>query len=61
MMVFNNNGCSTLRQLLSPQLANNVFLNGNDEYLIDIKNQIQKINPTININQGKLKCNLTIV
>ena len=23
MMVFNNNGCSTLLQLLSPQIANN--------------------------------------
>ena len=30
-----------------------VFLNGNDEHLIDIKNQINKINPKININQGK--------
>jgi len=30
-----------------------VFLNGNEEYLIDIKNQIRKINPKININQGK--------
>jgi len=32
---------------------NNVFLNGNEEHLIDIKNQIKKINPKININQGK--------
>ena len=32
---------------------NNVFLNGNEEYLGDIKNQIKKINPSININQGK--------
>ena len=32
---------------------NNVFLNGNEEDLIDIKNQIKKINPKININQGK--------
>ena len=32
---------------------NNVFLNGNEENLKNIKNQIKKINPTININQGK--------
>ena len=32
---------------------NNVFLNGNEEHLVDIKNQIMKINPKININQGK--------
>ena len=31
----------------------NVFLNGNEEHLIDIKNEIKKINPKININQGK--------
>ena len=31
----------------------NVFLNGNEEHLIYIKNQINKINPKININQGK--------
>ncbi|MDC1132361.1 tetraacyldisaccharide 4'-kinase [Candidatus Pelagibacter sp.] len=31
----------------------NVFLNGNEEHLTDIKNQIYKINPKININQGK--------
>ena len=31
----------------------NVFLNGNSEHLNDIKNQIKKINPKININQGK--------
>ena len=31
----------------------NVFLNGNEEHLIDIKNQIKKINPKVNINQGK--------
>ena len=31
----------------------NVFLNGNEEDLTDIKNQIEKINPKININQGK--------
>ena len=37
----------------SLKFYDNVFLNGNDEHLIDIKNQIQKINPTININQGK--------
>jgi tetraacyldisaccharide 4'-kinase len=32
---------------------NNVFLNGNEENLTDIKNQINKINPKININHGK--------
>ena len=32
---------------------NHVFLNGNEEDLIDIKKQIKKINPKININQGK--------
>ena len=31
----------------------NVFLNGNEESLIDIKDQIKKINPNININSGK--------
>ena len=31
----------------------NVFLNGNEEHLINIKNHIKKINPKININQGK--------
>ena len=31
----------------------NIFLNGNDENLIDIKKQIKKINPKININVGK--------
>ena len=31
----------------------NVFLNGNDESLVDIKNQIKKINHNIIINQGK--------
>jgi tetraacyldisaccharide 4'-kinase len=31
----------------------NVFVNGNEEHLIDIKNKIKKINPIININQGK--------
>jgi len=31
----------------------NVFLNGNEEHLIYIKNQINKINPKININEGK--------
>ena len=35
------------------KLYDNVFLNGNEESLIDIKNQIKKINPEININQGK--------
>ena len=32
---------------------NNLFLNGNEEPLIEIKNQIKKINPKIDINQGK--------
>ena len=31
----------------------NVFLNGNEENLITIKEQIKKINPNININSGK--------
>ena len=31
----------------------NVFLNGNEEHLIHIKDQITKINPKIIINQGK--------
>ena len=31
----------------------NIFLNGNDEYLVDIKKKIKKINKKININQGK--------
>ena len=31
----------------------NIFLNGNEENLIDIKDQIKKINPNININVGK--------
>ena len=31
----------------------NVFLNGNEENLIAIKDQIKKINPNININSGK--------
>ena len=31
----------------------NVFLNGNEESLIAIKDQIKKINPNININCGK--------
>ena len=35
------------------RLYDNVFLNGNEEELINIKNQIKKINPKININQGK--------
>jgi len=35
------------------KLYENVFLNGNEESLIDIKNQIKKINPEININQAK--------
>jgi tetraacyldisaccharide 4'-kinase len=37
----------------SLRFYNNVFLNGNEEYLTDIKNQIKKINPQINLNQGK--------
>ena len=32
---------------------NNIFLNGNEEHLTDIKNQIKKIDPKININYGK--------
>ena len=35
------------------KLYKNVFLNGNEEYLFDIKDQIKKINPKINIYQGK--------
>ena len=35
------------------KLYNNLFLNGNEEPLIEIKNQIKKINPKIDINQGK--------
>ena len=31
----------------------NVFLNGNEESLIAIKDQIKKINPNISINSGK--------
>jgi len=31
----------------------NIFLNGNHENLFDIKNQINKINPNITINEGK--------
>ena len=31
----------------------NVFLNGNDENLVHIKDQIKKINPNVIINQGK--------
>jgi tetraacyldisaccharide 4'-kinase len=31
----------------------NIFLNGNEEHLTDIKNKIKNINPKININQGK--------
>ncbi|MDB9718921.1 tetraacyldisaccharide 4'-kinase [Candidatus Pelagibacter sp.] len=31
----------------------NIFLNGNEESLFDIKNQIKKINPNITINEGK--------
>jgi tetraacyldisaccharide 4'-kinase len=31
----------------------NIFLNGNEENLINIRNEIKKINPKININQGK--------
>ena len=31
----------------------NIFLNGNNENLVDIKHQIKKINPKININEGK--------
>ena len=35
------------------KLYDNVFLNGNEENLIDIKKKIKVINPKININQGK--------
>jgi len=35
------------------KLYNNLFLNGNEEPLIEIKNQIKKINSKIDINQGK--------
>ena len=31
----------------------NIFLNGNEESLITIKDQIKKINPNMNINSGK--------
>jgi len=31
----------------------NIFLNGNEESLFDIKDQIKKINPDITINQGR--------
>jgi tetraacyldisaccharide 4'-kinase len=33
----------------------NVFLNGNEESLIAIKDQIKKINPNMNINTGKYR------
>ena len=32
---------------------NNIFLNGNEENLTNITNQIKKINPKVTINQGK--------
>ncbi len=35
------------------KLYENVFLNGNEENLFDIKDKIKKINPNITINQGK--------
>ena len=35
------------------KLYDHIFLNGNEESITDIKNQINKINPKININQGK--------
>ena len=35
------------------EFYDNVFLNGNEENLIDIKDKIKKINPKIKINQGK--------
>ena len=37
----------------SLKFYNNIFLNGNDENLTDIKSQIKKISSKININQGK--------
>ena len=43
-----------LRESISNlRFYDNVFLNGNEEPLTDIKNQIKKINHKININQGK--------
>ena len=35
------------------KLYENVFLNGNEESLLAIKDQIKKINPNMNINSGK--------
>tara|TARA_B100000767_G_scaffold220943_1_gene209311 strand:- start:1026 stop:1970 length:945 start_codon:yes stop_codon:yes gene_type:complete len=37
----------------SLKFYNNIFLNGNEENLINIKDKIKKINHKININQGK--------
>ena len=37
----------------SLKFYNNIFLNGNEENLIDIKDKIKKISPRININEGK--------
>ena len=37
----------------SLKFYDNIFLNGNEESLIHIKNEIKKINPEANINQGK--------
>ena len=43
-----------LRESISSlKFYNNVFLNGNEKNLIDIKNKIRKVNPKIDINQGK--------
>ena len=43
-----------LRESISSlKFYNNVFLNGNEKNLIDIKNEIKKVNPKIDINQGK--------
>tara|TARA_B100000787_G_scaffold22215_1_gene14978 strand:+ start:214 stop:1158 length:945 start_codon:yes stop_codon:yes gene_type:complete len=43
-----------LRENISSlKFYNNVFLNGNEKNLIDIKNEIKKVNPKIDINQGK--------
>ena len=43
-----------LRESISSlKFYNNVFLNGNEKNLIDMKNKIRKVNPKIDINQGK--------
>ncbi|MDA7582793.1 tetraacyldisaccharide 4'-kinase, partial [Candidatus Pelagibacter sp.] len=43
-----------LRESISSlKFYENIFLNGNDENLVSIKDQIRKINSNININQSK--------